>query len=99
MLVVALGKALDALTWHVEADDDAAAAVAGGVVRTLLAHPHAADLAEDLGWRRQLARWRTLRARVGPVPLDCVDHVEHYVRVRLADATRDVQLGPIEASA
>ena len=91
-LVLALAKAGDAVEYHVDVRDEVMDAVSGAVVVELLRHPQAADLCDDLGWRRALRRWSAVRTRVGPPPLELLDEVLRLATVRLHDAEYAAQV-------
>src|SRR6185312_9024039 len=95
-LIAALQRAIDSVADHIQRDDADMGAVFAEVVRRLLAHPLAAELGEDLCWRRQLTRWSKLVAQLGPMPIgyvDVADIVDHFVRVRLDEGATAARIG------
>jgi hypothetical protein len=89
-LIAALAKLLDRCAYALGRGDDAMAALYAAVVPIYMAHSDAVTLADDLGWRRQLARWRTMRSRVGALSAESSDVVVHLARVLLIEAAREV---------
>jgi hypothetical protein len=96
-LILAMKKVLDRVALALGQHHDVIAARFGGVVSIFLAHPSAVDLADDLQWRRLLARWRSLRAQVGPAPSMSADDVTSIARALLVEAAHDA--ARVEASA
>src|SRR5712692_1601739 len=85
-----LGLHPDSPAWRV---DEETARVMAAVCRKLLHHPEAPALADDLGWRRGLKRFRQLA--VAPPPLDQREAVEHWAGVELRQARKAI-LSPLE---